>query len=52
MRGIFNIVLGAVFVIGGLTGKLVLIGTQSGMALAVVGGALVALGIYRFTRPA
>ncbi len=47
VRGIINIVLGVVFIIGGLTGQLALIGTQSGGALAVVGGILVALGLYR-----
>ena len=52
MRGIINIVIGAVFIIGGLTGNLVLIGTHSGIALAGVGAALVALGLYRMTHPA
>ncbi|MBI3831466.1 MAG: hypothetical protein HY291_18245 [Planctomycetes bacterium] len=43
----FNIILGIIFVIGGLSGKLVLIGTQSGPALAVVGVILILLGIFR-----
>lgn len=43
----FNIILGIIFIIGGLSGKLVLIGTQSGPALAVVGVILVLLGIFR-----
>ncbi len=47
MRGIINIVLGLVMVIGGLTGRLALIGTNSGVALAVFGGVLIALGGYR-----
>ena len=47
MRGVFNIIIGVAFIIGGLSGKLVLIGTQSGIALAVLGVALVGLGIYR-----
>jgi hypothetical protein len=34
-------------VIGGLTGKLVLIGTQSGIALAVLGGVMIVWGIAR-----
>jgi hypothetical protein len=52
MRGIVNIIIGVVFIIGGLTGKLALIGTHSGGALAVVGIGLVGLGIFRMTRPA
>ncbi len=52
MRGVINIVLGIIFIIGGLTGRMVLIGTQSGPALALVGLALLGLGIYRMTRPA
>lgn len=47
MRGILNIIMGVIFIIGGLTGKLVFIGTNNGMLLAVFGAALVALGIYR-----
>ena len=47
MRGIINIILGLVMVVGGLTGRLALIGTNSGTALAVVGGVLIALGAFR-----
>jgi hypothetical protein len=47
MRGIINIVIGVIFVIGGLTGRLALIGTNSGPAIAVVGGLLIAFGVYR-----
>ena len=47
MRGIANIIFGVIMVIGGLSGKLVLIGTGSGTALAVVGGILIAFGVYR-----
>lgn len=47
MRGVISIIIGIVFIIGGLTGKLVLIGTHSGPALAVVGGLLIALGVFR-----
>lgn len=47
MRGILNIVIGVVFIIGGLSGKLVMRGTESGVALAVIGGFLILLGIYR-----
>lgn len=47
MRGLFDIGLGLVFLIGGLTGKLALIGTNSGIALAAVGGAMIAWGGYK-----
>ncbi len=47
LRGIGNIVIGLIFVIGGLTGHLALIGTDSGVALAVVGGLMAAFGVYR-----
>ena len=52
MRGIINIIIGAVFIIGGLSGQLVLKGTNSGVGLAVVGGLLVAFGLWRLTRAA
>jgi hypothetical protein len=47
VRGIINIILGIVFIIGGLTGKLVLIGTNNGPALAAVGAVLVVVGLVR-----
>jgi hypothetical protein len=47
MRGIVNIVIGGIFVVGGLTGNLALRGTQSGTAIAVVGVALILFGIFR-----
>jgi hypothetical protein len=50
MRGVINIVLGAIFIIGGLSGHLVLIGTTSGIALAVVGLILVGFGVYRIMQ--
>jgi hypothetical protein len=51
MRGIVNIIIGIVFIIGGLSGNMVFRGTQSGGALAAVGGFLVLLGIVRMARP-
>ena len=51
MRGILNIVIGGVFVVGGLTGNLALRGTRSGPALAVLGGFPIVLGIFRLMRP-
>jgi hypothetical protein len=47
MRGIINIILGLVFVVGGLSGNLSLRGTHSGPALAAVGVVLIGLGIFR-----
>jgi hypothetical protein len=47
MRGVINIIFGAIFIIGGLSGKLVFRGTHSGAAIAGVGVFLVLLGIVR-----
>ena len=44
MRGIGNILVGIVFIIGGATGKLALIGTNSSVAIMILGVALVAWG--------
>ena len=45
-----SIVIGLIFIVGGLTGTLALIGTNSGTALAVVGVLILARGIYRVRR--
>lgn len=50
MRGIINIIIGIVFVIGGLTGNMALRGTNSGGLLAVVGVGLIILGIFRMAK--
>lgn len=50
MRGIINIIIGVIFIIGGLTGKLALVGTHNGPALAVVGVILILLGVFRVVR--
>lgn len=42
-----KIVIGTIFIIGGLSGKLVLVGTNSGIALAVFGGVMIVWGIAR-----
>ncbi len=47
MRGVINIVIGLIFIVGGLTGNLSLRGTSNGPALAVIGVALVGFGFYR-----
>lgn len=50
MRGIVNIIIGIVFIVGGLSGGLVLRGTGSGGALAVVGVILIVVGIVRLAK--
>ena len=50
MGGVLNIIIGIVFIIGGLTGNLALIGTNSGPALAVLGVVLVIWGVVRMIR--
>jgi hypothetical protein len=42
-----KIIIGLVMVVGGLSGKLVLVGTDSGVALAVLGGVMIVWGIAR-----
>jgi hypothetical protein len=42
-----KIIIGLVMVIGGLSGKLVLAGTQSGGALAVFGVVMIVWGVAR-----
>ena len=46
----WNIVIGLIFLIGGLSGKLALIGTNSGGAIAVVGAGLLVWGIVQMVR--
>ncbi len=47
MPGLMNIVVGGVFVIGVLTGNLVMRGTQSTGALVVIGIVAIGMGLYR-----
>ncbi len=49
-RSVINIILGIIFIIGGLSGSLALRGTGSGGALAVVGGLMVAWGVFKMMR--
>ncbi len=42
-----KIILGVVFIVGGLSGKLVLIGTHSGVALAAFGMVMIVWGIFQ-----
>jgi len=46
----WNIVIGLIFIVGGLSGKLALMGTNSGGALAAVGAALLVWGIVQIAR--
>jgi predicted phage tail protein len=46
----WNIIIGIIFVIGGLSGKLVLRGTDSSGALALIGVGLAIWGIVQLTR--
>jgi hypothetical protein len=50
MRGIVSIIIGTIFTIGGLTGRLVLVGTHNGPALSVVGVVLVVIGLMRMAK--
>jgi hypothetical protein len=45
-----SIIIGIIMIIGGLSGKLVLLGTNSGVALAVLGVVLVIWGIVKIVR--
>lgn len=44
MRGIGNLIIGVIFIIGGMSGGLVMRGTSSGGALAVLGLVLCVMG--------
>lgn len=46
----WNIIIGLVFIVGGLSGKLALIGTSSGPALAGVGAIMLVWGIVQMVR--
>ena len=46
----WNIIIGIVFVIGGLTGKLALLGTNSGGLLALLGAGLIGWGVFQMVR--
>jgi predicted phage tail protein len=46
----WNIIIGAVFVVGGLSGQFCLRGTDSGGALAVIGAGLIGWGVFQMFR--
>ena len=48
----WNIVIGVIFLIGGLSGKLALRGTGSTTAIAVVGGGLIVWGLIQVANRA
>jgi len=45
-----SVIIGLVFIVGGLSGQLALVGTNSGPALAVVGVLIAGRGIYRIRK--
>ena len=45
-----KIIIGVIFIIGGLSGRMVLIGTNSGAALAGFGVVLIVWGIVRIVK--
>ena len=47
MRGLSNLIFGGIFIVGGASGKLALIGTNSSVALLVVGVAMAGYGGYQ-----
>ena len=49
MRGIGNIIVGVIFIIGGLSGQLVLRGTNSSGLLAVLGVGLIIWGVIKMS---
>jgi hypothetical protein len=49
-KTMWNIIIGIVFIIGGLSGKLALIGTNSGGGLALFGGGLIVWGIIQMVK--
>jgi hypothetical protein len=50
MRGIISVILGLVMIVGGLSGNLVLRGTDNGPALAALGGVILVIGIIRIVK--
>ena len=47
-----NVIFGVIFIVGGLSGKLVLIGTESSGALTAVGAGLVIWGLVQMRQRA
>jgi hypothetical protein len=49
VRGILSIIIGTIFIVGGLSGKLAP-GAQNGRQLALVGGVIIVIGLVRIAR--
>jgi hypothetical protein len=49
-RAVWNIIIGIVFIVGGLSGRFVLVGTESGKALAVIGAGFLVWGLVQLAR--
>ena len=47
MRGIINIIIGGILLVGGLSGQMVFIGTSQSWPLVAIGMVLIGLGGYR-----
>jgi len=47
---ILNVIIGLICIVGGLTDRLHLIGTDSGILLAGIGAGLLGLGTYRLFK--
>ena len=50
MRGIINIIIGVIFIIGGLSGTMVVRGTSSSGGIIAVGAVLILIGLFRLMR--
>ena len=50
MSGYINIIIGILFVVGGLSGKFTLFGTDSPELLAAVGLIPIAMGVFQIYR--
>jgi hypothetical protein len=47
IRGIVFLLIGAVLIVGGLSGRIVMRGTTSGGAIAMLGAVVALFGVYR-----
>ncbi len=50
MSGIFNVIVGLIMLVGGLSGKLDFPGTSSSGILAAVGAVVTGLGVYQLVK--
>lgn len=47
---ILNILIGVAMVLGGVSGRFTLLGTNSGTLLMAVGGVIIVIGIYQLAK--